>query len=97
MLISDASLTGPQTQQPPRNGGSINQNMQPQSSLQQQQQNESILNGNQNVAGGGQNSQKVVMRDNLHYAADSVSNAMTSLVRELNSGADSCLVSIELS
>lgn len=73
--------------------------MQPQSSIhhQQQQQNESILNGNQNVAGGGQNPQKVVMRDNLHYAADSVSNAMTSLVRELNSGADSCLVSIELS
>lgn len=54
--------------------------------LQQQQQNESIINGNQNN-GGGQNGQKLVLRDNLHYAADSVSNAMSSLVKELHSGA----------
>jgi hypothetical protein len=39
----------------------------------------------QNVI-GGQNNNNQKMRDNLHYAADSVSHAMTSLVRELNTG-----------
>jgi hypothetical protein len=56
-----------------------------------QQQHENGMNGSSVVAmgngGGGQHQQKV-MRDNLHYAADSVSNAMSSLVRELNTGAD---------
>lgn len=42
-------------------------------------------NGNQNL-GGGQNTQKLPMRDNLHFAADNLSNAMSSLVRELNTG-----------
>lgn len=73
------SILGPQSSQPPRNGSTQNQNS-------QQQPSESKINGNQST-GGGQNTQKVVMRDNLHYAADSVSNAMSSLVRELNSGA----------
>lgn len=76
------------------------QNQNPQSQphhLQQQHANESILNGNQNNGGSGgggqnpQNPQNLVMRDNLHYAADSVSNAMSSLVRELNTGANSFL------
>lgn len=41
---------------------------------------------NQNIGGGMlNNGQK--MRENLHHAADSVSNAMSSLVRELNTGA----------
>lgn len=71
-------FSGPQQPQP-RNGSSQNQNPQ-QHNFQQQQPNDSIHNGNQN-------GQKIVMRDNLHYAADSVSNAMSSLVRELNSGA----------
>jgi hypothetical protein len=53
---------------------------------QQQQQNDCIINGNQNN-GGEQNGPKLVLRDNLHYAADSVSNAMSSLVKELHSGA----------
>lgn len=52
---------------------------------QQQQQNELINsqngNGLNNNGGGGQNVQNY-----LHYAADSVSNAMSSLVRELNTG-----------
>jgi hypothetical protein len=79
-IYASVIFSGPQ--QPSRNGGQHN----PQQQLHHQQQNESILNGNQG-GGGGQNTQKVVMRDNLHYAADSVSNAMSSLVRELNSGA----------
>lgn len=86
------SLTGPQ--QAPRNGVPQNQNPQSQAHhLQQQHTNESILNGNQNMSGGGQNPQNLVMRDNLHYAADSVSSAMSSLVRELNTGANYFLVS----
>lgn len=48
------------------------------------------MNGSSAIAigngGGGQHQQKV-LRENLHYAADSVSNAMSSLVRELNTGA----------
>lgn len=93
-------IKGPQVQ-PVRNGGAPmaaaqNQNSQQQQALnqlhhlQQQQQlvNEGILNNNQNIGGGlVQNSQKIAIRDNLHYAADSVSHAMTSLVRELNTGA----------
>lgn len=75
---------GPQAQQVARNGASQNQNQN-----LQQHPNESILNGNQNIGGGGQNPQNIMMRDNLHYAADSVSNAMSSLVRELNTGANS--------
>lgn len=53
---------------------------------QQQQQNE-LMNGqngnglNNNGGGGGPN-----VQNDLHYAADSVSNAMSSLVRELNTG-----------
>lgn len=76
-----------------RNGGSQNQNSQQQPShhLQNQQTIEGNINGNQNNS-GSQNPQNFAMRDNLHYAADSVSNAMTSLVRELNSGADSVLI-----
>lgn len=56
--------------------------------LQQQQMNEGII-GNQNIGGGGvlQNNNGQKMRENLHFAADNVSSAMTSLVRELNSGA----------
>lgn len=54
-----------------------------------------MLNGNQTIGGGGQNPQNLVMRDNLHYAADSVSNAMSSLVKELNTGANYFMVSSE--
>lgn len=68
-------------------GVSQNQNMQQQQQmmnqlhqLQQQQMSEGIIS-NQNIGGG----QK--MRENLHFAADNVSSAMTSLVRELNTGA----------
>jgi hypothetical protein len=53
--------------------------------LQQQQMNEGIIS-NQNIGGGMQNNGQK-MRDNLHHAADNVSSAMTSLVRELNTGA----------
>lgn len=56
----------------------------------QQHQTEGIHNNNQNIGGGSliqNNGQKINVRDNLHYAADSVSHAMTSLVRELNTGA----------
>ena len=56
--------------------------------LQQQQQiSEGIKLTPQNIGGGGiqsNNGQK--MRDNLHHAADNVSSAMSSLVRELNTG-----------
>lgn len=59
-----------------------------------QQQHENGMNGSSVVAmgngGGGQQQQKV-LRENLHFAADSVSNAMSSLVRELNTGAGSLL------
>jgi hypothetical protein len=47
---------------------------------------ENGMNGNKNVNVGGGSNQQKMMRDNLHFAADSVSNAMTSLVRELNTG-----------
>lgn len=52
---------------------------------------ENGMNGNQNVGGGGNTNQQKMMRDNLHFAADSVSNAMTSLVRELNTGGENDL------
>lgn len=81
----NCEFTGPQ-QHPQRNGSSqLPQQPQQHNFPPQQQPNEGHLNGNQTA--NGQNSQKVAMRDNLHYAADSVSNAMSSLVRELNSGA----------
>jgi hypothetical protein len=75
-----------------RNGAPTQNAQQQQQALNQfhhlQQLNEAgSINNNQNIVGGGQNSQKTTMRDNLHYAADSVSHAMTSLVRELNTGA----------
>lgn len=72
-------------QQATRNGGQ-NPNIQQQQQQPQQTQNEG---NNQNIIGGGslQNTgQKIHMRDNLHYAADSVSHAMTSLVNELHTG-----------
>lgn len=53
---------------------------------QQQQMNEGIIS-NQNIGGGMQNQNGPKMRDNLHFAADNVSSAMSSLVRELNTGA----------
>lgn len=48
--------------------------------MQQQQMNEGTINDQ--TSGGGQK-----MRENLHHAADNVSSAMNSLVRELNTGA----------
>lgn len=53
------------------------------SSVQQTEQH--LGNGNLiSVSSGG--GQKISMRNDLHFAADSVSVAMSSLVRELNSG-----------
>lgn len=56
------------------------------------QQHENGMNSSSVIAmgnGGGGGVQQKVLHDNLHYAADSVSNAMSSLVRELNTGANS--------
>jgi hypothetical protein len=62
------------------------QQQQMRNGIPQLNSSENGMNGNKSV-GGGSNQQKM-MRDNLHFAADSVSNAMTSLVRELNTGGD---------
>lgn len=76
----------------PRNGTSAQNQQQQQmmsqlhQQLQQQQLNEGIIS-NQNIGGGMQNQNGPKMRENLHFAADNVSSAMTSLVRELNTGA----------
>jgi hypothetical protein len=50
------------------------------------QQHDNIGNGNSlnHMSSGG--GPKINMRNDLHFAADSVSIAMSSLVRELNSG-----------
>lgn len=52
------------------------------------QMNEGTIN-DQTSGGGGvaNNGGGPKMRENLHHAADNVSSAMNSLVRELNTGA----------
>jgi hypothetical protein len=52
----------------------------------QQQMNEGTIN-DQTSGGGVPNNNGQKMRENLHHAADNVSSAMNSLVRELNTGA----------
>lgn len=53
---------------------------------QQQQMNEGTIN-DQSLGGGGVPKNGPKMKENLHHAADNVSSAMNSLVRELNEGA----------
>lgn len=85
---------GQQQPNQPQQQPQPNPSMQGGNSFQQQQQqivvqnqNDVIPNGNSTLngvsSGGGP---KVNMRNDLHFAADSVSAAMSSLVRELNTG-----------
>lgn len=89
------NFSGPQQANQPAMRNGVPQNQQQQSipsnqqllmlQQQQQQQQNELMNGQNgnglNNNGGGQN-----VQNDLHYAADSVSNAMSSLVRELNTG-----------
>lgn len=62
-----------------------NQQQQMMNQLHQlQKMNEGMISSQSNGGGMQNNGQK--MRNNLHSAADNVSNAVTSLVREINTG-----------
>jgi hypothetical protein len=94
-LSMNTFFTAPSnSQQPHRNGmpKNLSQGQQQQMSsqavhqMQQQQMNEGTINDETSGGGGvANNGQKI--RENLHHAADNVSSAMNSLVRELNTGA----------